>query len=56
MTFDNSYPNRKDWRRQYSDSKAVDRTCRNHGSCPHCRNNRLHKHRRKEPLKDDDYE
>jgi hypothetical protein len=43
MSFDNKhYPNRKDNRRvyKYEYSKSVDRTCRNHGSCGHCENNR----------------
>lgn len=44
MSFDTSYPNRKDWRRPYHQSKRFDRTCRNHGSCPWCRANRLHRH------------
>lgn len=30
-------------RKAYTKAKAVDRSCRNHGSCPYCKNNRLHK-------------
>lgn len=26
----------------YRKSKRFDKTCRNHGSCPYCRDNRLH--------------
>lgn len=33
----------KEKRKQYSGSKAVDRSCRNHGDCPDCHNNRLFK-------------
>lgn len=28
-------------KRPYTGSKRFDRTCRNHGSCPWCRGNRL---------------
>ena len=48
MSFDNDYPNRKDWRKPYSGSKVFDAYCRNHGRCPYCANNRcynVHKHR-----------
>lgn len=40
MAFDTHYPNRKDRRRPLRKSKAFDRSCRNHGSCPYCRANR----------------
>lgn len=41
MSFDNkNYPNRKDKRRPYRGSKRFDRSCRNHGSCKYCENNR----------------
>lgn len=30
----------KEHRKQYYGSKAVDSTCRNHGSCGYCRENR----------------
>ena len=29
-------------RKQYRGAKAVDKTCRNHGSCKYCENNRLY--------------
>lgn len=41
MAFDNEYPNRKDWRGKYGDSRDIDHTCRAGGSCPWCRGNRL---------------
>ena len=41
MSFDNHYPKRKDHRRVYYGAKAVDRSCRNHGDCPHCLSSRL---------------
>lgn len=33
----------KEYRKPYKDSKAFDRSCRNHGTCSYCRNNRLFK-------------
>lgn len=32
----------KEHRKPYRRSKRFDKTCRNHGSCPYCRDNRLH--------------
>ena len=32
--------------------KSVDSTCGNNKGCPVCEGNRLHKHRKKEPIKD----
>jgi len=37
----------KEWRRPYRRSKAIDRTCRNHGDCFTCRQNRAWKWRDK---------
>ena len=48
MAFKLAYPNLKDWRRPYRRSKAVDGSCRNHGSCPYCRGNREHATRQRE--------
>lgn len=42
MSFDKNYPNRKDHRKQYYDSRAFDCTCRNHGACPVCLGNRTY--------------
>lgn len=36
MSFDKNYPNRKDKRKPYRGAKAIDCSCRNHGSCPIC--------------------
>jgi hypothetical protein len=30
----------KEYRKQYTGAKLCDRTCRNHGSCPQCKQNR----------------
>lgn len=40
MAFDNDYPNRKDRRKPYRKSKVFDTSCRNHGSCGYCEQNR----------------
>lgn len=40
MSFDKSYPNRKDWLRPYRRSQAFDSSCRPHGGCPWCEGNR----------------
>ena len=38
----------KEKRKEYTGGKRIDRTCRNHGGCPWCEGNRLHKHKKKE--------
>jgi hypothetical protein len=38
----------KEKRKPYYRSKRFDRSCRNHGGCPYCESNRLHKHKVKE--------
>lgn len=48
MALDKSINSGKEHRVQYGKknqpyAKAVDKTCRNHGSCPLCRSNRMHK-------------
>lgn len=43
MSFDKEYVRRKDWRKPYWDSRAIDATCRSNGSCPWCARSRRHK-------------
>ena len=45
MSLDKAIAHGKAKRKAYRGSKAIDKTCRNHGSCPYCRQNRLHKFR-----------
>ena len=40
MSLDKAIIHGKEWRRQYIGSKAIDSSCRNHGSCEFCRKNR----------------
>lgn len=54
MSFDNEYPNRKDHREEYRGAKRVDSTCRNHGSCDWCRENRLHGNKKRELVCDEE--
>lgn len=37
----------KEHRKQYRGAKAVDSTCRNHGSCEYCKSNRTFKNRKR---------
>lgn len=40
---DKSIEHGKEYRRQYRGAKACDRTCRNHGSCDWCKNDRTYR-------------
>jgi hypothetical protein len=56
MSLDKAIKSKKEKRKPYRKSKAFDRTCRNHGSCNWCRDNRMIKYKRQELLEDDDGE
>ena len=43
MSLDKAIAHAKEKRKPYRGAKAVDATCRNHGSCPHCRKKVKHK-------------
>ena len=47
MSLDKAIQRGKERREPYRGAKAVDCTCRNHGSCPHCTSNRLHGDRKR---------
>lgn len=47
MSLDKAIKSGKEHRTPYSGSKAIDTSCRNHGSCPYCTGNRKHKFRDK---------
>lgn len=38
---DKAIEHNKEHRKQYRSSKIFDKTCRNHGGCPYCENDRL---------------
>lgn len=43
MSLDKAIEHGKEKRKPYKGAKAVDYTCRNHGRCEWCKNNRLYK-------------
>ena len=49
MSLDKAIKHGKEHRKPYKGSKAIDGTCRNHGGCPWCEENRKHKFRDKHP-------
>ena len=50
MSLDKAIKHGKEHRKQYRGAKAVDLTCRNHGSCPWCQGKIKYK-KKKEILK-----
>ena len=50
MALDKAIAHGKEHRHPYHGSKVIDRTCRNHGGCPWCEENRKYKFRDKHPL------
>lgn len=53
MSLEKAIEHGKEHRKQYRGAKAVDKSCRNHGSCPWCSRNRKHKIEAKLPVEDD---
>ena len=49
MSLDKAIAHGKERRKPYYGSKAIDPTCRNHGGCPWCEENRKHKFWDKRP-------
>jgi len=49
MSLDKAIKHGKEHRKPYTGSKSIDGTCRNHGGCPWCEENRKHKMRDKHP-------
>lgn len=48
MPLDKAIEHGKERRKPYYGAKAIDRTCRNHGTCVWCERNRLHSSRKRE--------
>lgn len=42
MSLNKAIKHNKEKRKEYRGAKAIDCTCRNHGSCPWCKENRVH--------------
>jgi hypothetical protein len=53
MSLDKSIKSGKEKRKQYRKSKRFDSTCRNHGSCKYCENNRLHNDKKRKVSADE---
>jgi hypothetical protein len=53
MSLDKAIAHGKEKRKPYRGAKAVDATCRNHGSCPRCQGNRKHKILKQQPVGED---
>lgn len=43
MSLDKAIKHKKEHRKPYTGCKAIDSTCRNHGSCDWCKENRLYR-------------
>jgi len=46
MSLDKSIQSGQEKRQPYRGAKAVDTTCRNHGSCPWCEGGRQYRHKK----------
>ena len=55
MSLDKVVKYGKEKRKPYRGSKLIDYTCRNHGGCPYCEQNRKHKFRDKHPVTKDEW-
>lgn len=59
MALDKAIEHGKEHRKPYRGAKAIDCTCRNHGGCDWCKENRMHKNTKrlaKVKSKMEDYE
>ena len=48
MSLNKAIEHGKEHRKQYTGAKAIDCTCRNHGSCDWCKSNRLYQQMKQE--------
>jgi predicted metal-binding protein len=42
MVLDKAIASKKEHRKPYKGGKAIDSSCRNHGSCGHCKGDRIY--------------
>ena len=54
MSLDKAIQHGKEHRKHYRKSKRLDVTCRPHGGCIYCRNNRLYSHNRRKQIAEDE--
>lgn len=54
MSLDKAIEHGKEKRKPYRGAKAIDATCRNHGGCKWCEENRTHGNKRREPQKEEE--
>ena len=47
MGLEKAIKHKKEYRKPYQDSRRFDYTCRNHGSCNYCLDNRMHSSKRR---------
>lgn len=47
---DKAIKHKKEHRKPYYGAKTIDCTCRNHGTCPWCKENRLYKNIKREQI------
>lgn len=50
MSMNKAIESGKEHRKQYRGSQACDPSCRCHGSCPWCRDNRMHRTEKRMPI------
>ena len=54
MALDKAIEHGKEKRKPYRGAKAIDCSCRNHGTCDWCKENRTHKFRDRHPVEKED--
>ena len=50
MALNKAIQHGKEYRKPYKGAKAVCKSCRNHGGCPWCEGNRIHKEKSKDNI------
>lgn len=55
MSLDKGIEHKKEHRKEYHGTKAIDKSCRNHGSCLRCKANRKYKYQKKQEGMDEQY-
>ena len=53
MGLEKAIEHKKEHRKPYYDSRRICASCRNHGGCPYCENNRTFAFKKDEPVFDD---